>query len=113
MVADAARAFKPTILYPYHFGSTDTNELVELLKDEEDIEVCIRQMAWDMKFAAPTTVKKNSDTSAELIKTTTTPSGFKWGSSITNSICAESRDILGRSTSSRPFIWRILKPDNS
>ena len=45
MVADAARAFKPTILYPYHFGSTDTNELVELLKDEEDIEVCIHQMA--------------------------------------------------------------------
>jgi L-ascorbate metabolism protein UlaG (beta-lactamase superfamily) len=45
MVADAARAFKPTILYPYHFGSTNTNELVELLKNEKDIEVRIRKMA--------------------------------------------------------------------
>jgi hypothetical protein len=45
MVADAARAFKPTILYPYHFGSTDTSELVELLKDEKEIEVRIRKMA--------------------------------------------------------------------
>jgi L-ascorbate metabolism protein UlaG (beta-lactamase superfamily) len=33
MVADAARAFKPKILYPYHFGDTDTDQLVELLKD--------------------------------------------------------------------------------
>lgn len=44
MVADAARAFRPKILYPYHFGNTDTNELVELLKDESDIEVRIRSM---------------------------------------------------------------------
>ncbi len=45
MVADAARAFKPRILYPYHFGSTDTIELVELLRDQRDIEVRIRKMA--------------------------------------------------------------------
>ena len=45
MVADAAMAFKPAILYPYHFGSTDTNVLLELLNDEKDIEVRIRKMA--------------------------------------------------------------------
>lgn len=44
MVADAARAFRPNILYPYHYGNTDTSELVELLKDEKDIEVRIRDM---------------------------------------------------------------------
>ena len=44
MVADAARAFKPKILYPYHFGETDTSKIVDLLKDEKDIEVRIRDM---------------------------------------------------------------------
>jgi L-ascorbate metabolism protein UlaG (beta-lactamase superfamily) len=44
MVADAARAFKPKILYPYHYGQTDPNKLVELLKDTEDIEVRVRKM---------------------------------------------------------------------
>jgi len=44
MVADAARAFKPKILYPYHYGQTDPNKLVELLKDSEGIEVRIRSM---------------------------------------------------------------------
>ena len=44
MVADAAKAFRPKILYPYHFGKTDTSKLVELLKDEKDIEVRIRKM---------------------------------------------------------------------
>jgi len=44
MVADAARAFRPKILYPYHFGSTDTNALVNLLKGEKGIEVRIRDM---------------------------------------------------------------------
>jgi L-ascorbate metabolism protein UlaG (beta-lactamase superfamily) len=43
MVADAARAFKPGILYPYHFGDTDTSEIVKLLKDT-DIEVRIRNL---------------------------------------------------------------------
>jgi L-ascorbate metabolism protein UlaG (beta-lactamase superfamily) len=33
MVADAAKAFRPKILYPYHFGETDTNVLINLLKD--------------------------------------------------------------------------------
>lgn len=44
MVADAAKAFKPEILYPYHYGNTDPQELVKLLKDEKDIEVRIREM---------------------------------------------------------------------
>jgi L-ascorbate metabolism protein UlaG (beta-lactamase superfamily) len=43
MVADAAGMFKPKILYPYHYGDTDTSKLVELLKDE-DIEVRIKKM---------------------------------------------------------------------
>lgn len=44
MVADAARAFTPKILYPYHFGDTETSKLVELLKAEKDIEVRIRDL---------------------------------------------------------------------
>jgi L-ascorbate metabolism protein UlaG (beta-lactamase superfamily) len=44
MVADAAKAFKPKILYPYHFGTTDTSKLVALLKDVNGIEGRIRQM---------------------------------------------------------------------
>ncbi len=44
MVADAARAFRPRILYPYHFGDTDTEELVRLLRDEDDIDVRIRDL---------------------------------------------------------------------
>jgi len=44
MVADAAKAFKPRLLYPYHFGETDTSKLVDLLKDAEGIEVRIRKM---------------------------------------------------------------------
>lgn len=41
--AKAARSFMPAILYPYHFGKTDTHELVELLH-ESPIEVRIRKM---------------------------------------------------------------------
>ena len=44
MVADAAKAFRPRILYPYHFGDTDTNELVQLLAGEEGIEVRVRDL---------------------------------------------------------------------
>jgi L-ascorbate metabolism protein UlaG (beta-lactamase superfamily) len=43
MVADAAKAFKPKILYPYHYGRTDTSEIVNLLKDMPEIEVRIRK----------------------------------------------------------------------
>ncbi len=44
MVADAAKAFRPRILYPYHFGSTDVSQLVRLLEGEQGIEVRIRRM---------------------------------------------------------------------
>ena len=44
MVADAAKAFKPMIIYPYHYGKTDTSKVVDLLKDTPEIEVRIRKM---------------------------------------------------------------------
>ena len=44
MVADAARAFRPRILYPYHFGKTDTAQLAKLLAGEKGIEVRIRKL---------------------------------------------------------------------
>ncbi len=44
MVADAARAFRPAILYPYHYGNTDTSALVRLLEGEKGIEVRIRDL---------------------------------------------------------------------
>jgi L-ascorbate metabolism protein UlaG (beta-lactamase superfamily) len=44
MVADAALAFQPEILYPYHYGQTDPQELVKLLKDEKGIEVRVRNL---------------------------------------------------------------------
>lgn len=43
MVAESARVFKPEILYPYHYGNTDTGKLVELLSDIPEIEVRIRK----------------------------------------------------------------------
>ena len=44
MVADAARAFRPRVLYPYHFGETDPQKLVSLLASEKGIEVRVRKM---------------------------------------------------------------------
>jgi len=43
MVADAALAFRPAILYPYHYGDTDTRKLIDLLKGS-GIDVRIRNM---------------------------------------------------------------------
>jgi L-ascorbate metabolism protein UlaG (beta-lactamase superfamily) len=43
MVADAAKAFKPAILYPYHYGNTNAAILVGLLKNT-NIEVRIRNL---------------------------------------------------------------------
>jgi L-ascorbate metabolism protein UlaG (beta-lactamase superfamily) len=45
MVAEAAKAFRPRILYPYHFGDTDTAKLQQLLGQESGIEIRIRRMA--------------------------------------------------------------------
>lgn len=43
-VAEAAKAFKPSILYPYHYGKTNTQELIDLLKDHSEIKVVIKKM---------------------------------------------------------------------
>jgi len=43
-VADAAMAFRPKVLYPYHYGDTPTARIVELLKSEKDIDVRIRDL---------------------------------------------------------------------
>ena len=42
-VAKAVRAFRPRILYPYHFGDTDTDRLTALLEGK-DVEVRIRSL---------------------------------------------------------------------
>jgi L-ascorbate metabolism protein UlaG (beta-lactamase superfamily) len=44
MVADAAKMLKPKILYPYHFGETDTSKLIPLLKEITEVEIRIRKM---------------------------------------------------------------------
>ena len=44
MVAVAARSFQPKVLYPYHYGNTDTGKIIDLLKDDKNIEVRIRKM---------------------------------------------------------------------
>lgn len=44
MVADAAKSFKPKILYPYHYGETDVSKIVDLMKDTKGVEVRIRKM---------------------------------------------------------------------
>lgn len=45
MAASAARMIHPKILYPYHYGKTNSAELVNNLADENEIEVRIRKMA--------------------------------------------------------------------
>ncbi|MGE5173509.1 MAG: MBL fold metallo-hydrolase [Betaproteobacteria bacterium] len=40
----AAKMIQPKILYPYHYGPTDTSLLTALLKDQKGIEVRIRKM---------------------------------------------------------------------
>lgn len=44
MVKDAALMINPKILYPYHYGKTDTSIIVNLLKDTPSIQVRIRKM---------------------------------------------------------------------
>jgi len=43
MVADGAKSFMPAILYPYHYGETNPQLLVDLLKDTS-IKVRIKKM---------------------------------------------------------------------
>ncbi len=44
MVAEGARTFAPKILYPYHYGNTDTSKLTALLAGVPGIEVRIRNL---------------------------------------------------------------------
>lgn len=44
MVVDAVEMFHPKILYPYHFGNSNVNELVSLLRDNKDCDVRKRKM---------------------------------------------------------------------
>jgi L-ascorbate metabolism protein UlaG (beta-lactamase superfamily) len=44
-VAEAARAFRPKVLYPYHTGETDVARLLGLLRGEKGIEVRIRKLS--------------------------------------------------------------------
>jgi L-ascorbate metabolism protein UlaG (beta-lactamase superfamily) len=44
MAADAAKMFKPKILYPYHYGNTDTGQLLKLMQNQTDTEVRIREL---------------------------------------------------------------------
>jgi L-ascorbate metabolism protein UlaG (beta-lactamase superfamily) len=44
MVAEAVKAFRPKILYPYHLSQTDPGKLAPLLKDVKGVEVRIRNM---------------------------------------------------------------------
>lgn len=44
MVVDAAKLFNPKVLYPYHFGETDTSKLLDLMKNQTKIEVRIRKL---------------------------------------------------------------------
>jgi L-ascorbate metabolism protein UlaG (beta-lactamase superfamily) len=45
MVVEATRWLRPRILYPYHYGSTDTAEIERLLRGEPNCEVRIRRLA--------------------------------------------------------------------
>jgi L-ascorbate metabolism protein UlaG (beta-lactamase superfamily) len=45
MVAEAARSLRPRILYPYHYGRTETGALVHLLADLPECEVRIRKLS--------------------------------------------------------------------
>ena len=44
MVVEAVKLFHPKILYPYHYGKTDVNQLLELMKSQTGTEVKIRKL---------------------------------------------------------------------
>lgn len=44
MAAKAVKMIKPRIVYPYHFGDTDTSQLVRLLEGMKKVEVRIRKL---------------------------------------------------------------------
>lgn len=44
MVVAAVRRLNPKVLYPYHFGNTDTAKLLDLMKNDRNTEVRIRNL---------------------------------------------------------------------
>jgi L-ascorbate metabolism protein UlaG (beta-lactamase superfamily) len=42
--ADAAKMVHPKIFYPYHYGNTDVSKLLDLLKNEKEIEIRVKNM---------------------------------------------------------------------
>ena len=44
MVVDAVKKLKPQIVYPYHYGNTDPEKLVKLMKGMDNVEVRIRSL---------------------------------------------------------------------
>jgi L-ascorbate metabolism protein UlaG (beta-lactamase superfamily) len=44
MVADSTKMFSPKVLYPYHYGDTNTSRIIELLKPNKNVEVRIRKL---------------------------------------------------------------------
>ena len=44
MVADGAKAFKPEILYVYHYGKSDLDAIRNLMADENKVDLRIRRM---------------------------------------------------------------------
>ena len=45
MVSEAVKLFHPKVLYPYHFGNTKTDELINLMKNQTTTEVRIRKLS--------------------------------------------------------------------
>lgn len=44
MVANAVNMFNPKFVYPYHYGKTDTQKIIDLLKDKTETKVLIKKM---------------------------------------------------------------------
>ena len=44
MVAHAVDMLQPKIFYPYHFGDTNMDDLLVLLKNKKDVDVRVRNM---------------------------------------------------------------------
>ena len=40
--AEGVKAFNPKIVYPYHYRNSDLNDFTNALKDEQGIEVRLR-----------------------------------------------------------------------
>ncbi len=45
MVVEAVKLFHPKILYPYHFGKTDIDHFLELMKNQTGTEVRVRKLS--------------------------------------------------------------------